>query len=184
MVRFSWVWTMTPSLINNFYAGGNDWRQDHKPPQEYIGNWQSKFCLTNVPNCNENLVNLFSGGTGDTYSTWGGQADNGSENTIYAYNDDVTWLKGKHTLKFGGMFQITHYNGFGRQCEAGCVGFSYQETGVPGGPTRMPAATPSPRSCWAMRIAARSIRSGSLASSSTMWAGIFKTTGALPASWL
>ncbi|MGO9259127.1 MAG: carboxypeptidase-like regulatory domain-containing protein [Bryobacteraceae bacterium] len=133
VVRFSWVWTMTPSLINNFYAGGNDWRQDHKPPQEYIGNWQSKFCLTNVPNCNENLVNLFSGGTGDTYSTWGGQADNGSENTIYAYNDDVTWLKGKHTLKFGGMFQITHYNGFGRQCEAGCVGFSYQETGVPGG---------------------------------------------------
>lgn len=31
------------------------------------------------------------------------------------------------------MFQINHYNGFGRQCEAGCVGFSYQETGVPGG---------------------------------------------------
>lgn len=133
VVRFSWIWTMSPTLINNFYAGGNDWRQDHKPPQEYIGNWQSKFCMGNVPNCNENLVNLFSGGTGDTYSTWGGQADNGSENTVYAYNDDVTWLKGRHTLKFGGMFQINHYNGFGRQCEAGCSGFSYQETGVPGG---------------------------------------------------
>ena len=119
--------------MNHFYAGGNDWNQDHKPPQEYIGNWQSKFCLPNVPNCNENLVNLFSGGTGDTYSTWGGQADNGSENTVYAYNDDFTWIKGKHTFKFGGMYQLNHYNGFGRQCEAGCVGFSYQETGVPGG---------------------------------------------------
>ena len=96
--------------------------QDHKPPQEYIGNWQSKFCLGNVPNCNENLVNLFSGGTGDTYSTWGGQADNGSENTVYAYNDDFTWIHGKHTFKFGGMYQLNHYNGFGRQCEAGCVG--------------------------------------------------------------
>ena len=133
VVRFSWIWTMSPTLINNFYAGGNDWRQDHKPPQEYIGNWKSKFCMGNVPDCNENLVNLFSGGTGNTYSTWGGQADNGSENTVYAYNDDVTWLKGRHTFKFGGMFQINHYNGFGRQCEAGCVGFSYQETGVPGG---------------------------------------------------
>ena len=122
-----------PNKINYFYAGGNDWRQDHKPPQEYIGNWQSKFCLTNVPNCNENLVNLFSGGTGDNYSTWGGQADNGSENTVYAYNDDFTWIKGKHTFKFGGMYQLNHYNGFGRQCEAGCIGFSYQETGVPGG---------------------------------------------------
>lgn len=54
------------------------------------------------------------------------------ENTVYAYNDDFTWIRGHHTFKFGG-FQINHYNGFGRQCEAGCVGFSYQETGVPGG---------------------------------------------------
>lgn len=133
VVRFSWDWTFSPTKLNHFYAGGNNWVQDHKPPQEYIGNWQSKFCLGNVPNCNENLVNLFSGGTGDTYSTWGGQADNGSENTVYAYNDDFTWIHGKHTFKFGGMYQLNHYNGFGRQCEAGCVGFSYQETGVPGG---------------------------------------------------
>ncbi len=133
VLRFSWTWTLSPTKINYFYAGGNNWRQDHKPPQEYIGNWQSKFCLTNVPNCNENLVNLFSGGTGNNYSTWGGQADNGSENTVYAYNDDFTWIHGKHTIKFGGMYQLNHYNGFGRQCEAGCVGFSYQETGVPGG---------------------------------------------------
>jgi hypothetical protein len=131
VVRFSWDWTFSPTKINHFYAGGNDWNQDHKPPQEYIGNWQNKFCLGDVPNCNENLVNLFSGGTGDNYSTWGGQADNGSENTVYAYNDDFTWIHGKHTFKFGGMYQLNHYNGFGRQCEAGCVGFSYQNTGVP-----------------------------------------------------
>jgi hypothetical protein len=133
VIRFSWTWTLAPNKINYFFAGGNNWRQDHKPPQEYIGNWQSKFCLTNVPNCNENLVNLFSGGTGDNYSTWGGQADNGSENTVYSYNDDFTWIHGKHTFKMGGMYQLNHYNGFGRQCEAGCIGFSYQETGVPGG---------------------------------------------------
>ena len=108
-------------------------RQNHKPPQEYIGNWKSKFCLGNVPDCNENLVNLFSGGNGDTYTTWGGQANNGSENTVYSYNDDFTWIKGAHTFKFGRHVQINHYNGFGRQCEAGCVGFSYTETGVPGG---------------------------------------------------
>lgn len=132
VLRFSWTWTLSPTKINYFYAGGNNWRQDHKPPQEYIGNWQGKFCLTDVPNCNENLVNLFSGGTGDNYSTWGGQADNGSENTVYSYNDDFTWIHGKHTFKFGGMYQLNHYNGFGRQCEAGCIGFSYEETGAPG----------------------------------------------------
>jgi hypothetical protein len=133
VIRMSWDWTFSPTKLNHFYAGGNNWTQDHKPPQEYIGNWKSKFCLGNVPDCNENLVNLFSGGTGNTYSTWGGQADNGSENTVYSYNDDFTWIHGKHTFKFGGMYQLNHYNGFGRQCEAGCVGFSYQETGLPGG---------------------------------------------------
>jgi Carboxypeptidase regulatory-like domain/TonB dependent receptor len=131
VVRFSWDWTISPAKYNHFYAGGNNWRQDHKPLQEYAGKWQSKFCLGNVPNCDENLVNLFSGGLGNTYTTWGGPADNGSENTIYSYNDDFTWVKSTHTIKFGGAFQINHYNGFGRQCEAGCVGFSYTETGAP-----------------------------------------------------
>jgi len=112
----------------------NVWHQDLEPPQELSGtNWKSQYCLPNVPNCADNLVSLFSGGTGDTYSTWGAQADNGSDNNVYAYTDDFTWVKGNHTLKFGAIYQETIYNGFGRQCEAGCVGFSYQETGVPGG---------------------------------------------------
>ena len=131
VLRFSWDWTLSPTKFNHFYAGGNNWRQDHKPPQEYIGNWQNKFCLGNVPNCNENLVQLFYSGTGNPYTAWGGQADNGSENTVYSYNDDFTWIKGPHTFKVGGSFQINHYNGLGRQCEAGCVGFNYTETGLP-----------------------------------------------------
>jgi hypothetical protein len=135
VLRMSWDWTFGPSKLNHFYAGGNNWTQDHKPPQEYIGNWKSKFCLGNVPNCDENLVNLFQGGTGNTYSQWGGNADNGSENTVYSYNDDFTWIHGRHTFKFGGMYQLNHYNGFGRQCEAGCVGFSFEETGLPGSTT-------------------------------------------------
>ena len=65
-----------------------------------LGNWQSKFCLPNVPNCNANLVNLFyNTGATDPYSAWGGEADNGSENTVYSYNDDFTWIHGKHTLQ-------------------------------------------------------------------------------------
>ncbi|MDQ6705283.1 MAG: carboxypeptidase regulatory-like domain-containing protein, partial [Acidobacteriota bacterium] len=130
VLRFSWDWTLGPTQFNHFYSGGNNWRQNHNPPQEYIGNWKNKFCLGNVPDCNENLVNFdFSNG----YGSWGGRANNGSENTIYSYNDDFTWISGKHSYKFGGQFQISHYNGFGRQCISGCATFSYTETGVPGG---------------------------------------------------
>ena len=33
-----------------------------------------------------------------------------------SYSDTVTWVKGNHTIKFGGNLQVSHYNGFGRQC--------------------------------------------------------------------
>jgi hypothetical protein len=131
VVRFSWDWTLGSTKFNHFYAGGNNWRQNHNPPQEYIGNWKDKFCLPNVPDCNDNLVQLFYSGTGNPYTAWGGQANNGSENTVYSYNDDFTWIRGSHSWKFGGGLQINHYNGYGRQCEAGCVGFNFTQTGVP-----------------------------------------------------
>ena len=68
------------------------------------------------------------------YTTWGGSANNGSENTIYAFNNDLTWIKGKHTFKAGAMYQRNHYNGFGRQCIAGCATFTSKTTGFPGDP--------------------------------------------------
>jgi Carboxypeptidase regulatory-like domain len=138
--RFSWDHTFGASRFNHFYAGGNNWQQNHNPPQEYIGNWKDKFCLPNVPDCNENLVNFtFS----NSYGGWGGNANNGSENTIYGFNDDFAWVRGAHTFKFGGMYQLTHYNGFGRQCVSGCVGFSFTETGR-GGDTNFATAGGNP----------------------------------------
>lgn len=130
VLRFTWDWTLSPTKFNHFYAGGNNWRQDHKPPQEYTSGWKDKFCLGGVPDCNDNLVNFdFSNG----YGSWGGRADNGSENTVYSYNDDFTWIHRNHSFKFGGSYQLSHYNGLGRQCISGCVTWSYTETGVPGG---------------------------------------------------
>jgi hypothetical protein len=126
--RGSWDHTFTPTVINHFYGGGNNWKQAHNPYQALIGNWKDKVCLGNVPDCNQNLLNLaFSG-----YNSWGAPANNGSENLIIAFNDDLTFIKGKHTFKAGAMYQIGNYNGFGRQCVSGCANFSYQETGVPG----------------------------------------------------
>ena len=131
VVRFSWDWTFSPTKLNHFYAGGNNWRQNHDPPQATVKSgidWKDKVCLGNVPDCGQNLINFDFG----DLSSWGGRANNGSENTIYAYNDDFTWVKGSHTLKLGGQWQISHYNGFGRQCIAGCATFSYMNTGVAG----------------------------------------------------
>ena len=130
--RMSWDWTVSPTKLNHFYSGGNNWRENHDPPQATIKSgvdWKDKVCLGNVPDCAQNLLNLDFG----DITSWGGRANNGSENTIYSFNDDFTWVKGKHTLKIGAQHQRSHYNGFGRQCISGCAGFSYRNTGVPNG---------------------------------------------------
>lgn len=129
--RMSWDHNFGPTLLNHFYAGGNDWKENHDPIQATVKsgiNWKDKICLPNVPDCDQNLVNLrFS-----EYSDWGGPANNGSENAIYAFNNDTTWIKNSHSVKFGGMFQQGNYNGFGRQDVAGRANFSYIGTGRPG----------------------------------------------------
>jgi hypothetical protein len=129
--RFSWDHSFSPTFLNHFYSGGNDWKENHDPIQATIRSgidWKDKFCLPNAPNCAENLVMLNFGG----YGSWGGPANNGSENMIYAFNDDATWIHGNHAVKFGGMYQRSHYNGFGRQSVAGQASFATIGTSVPG----------------------------------------------------
>ena len=127
--RSTWDHNFSPTLLNQFRGGGNDWREVHNSIQELIGNWKDKFCIGNAPDCNYNLGRIRFD---ETYTSWGADSNNGSENLIYSFADDATMIRGKHTLKFGGMYQKGSYNGFGRQCVAGCANFSFLGTGVAG----------------------------------------------------
>ncbi len=147
VLRASYDHTFSPTVFNHFYAGGNNWRQSHDPIQA-TNNWKDKLCLGNVPDCNQNLANFtfsnnyfFQTGNGNE-NRIGGQANNGSENLVVAFNDDLSIIRGKHSYKVGGMYQITHYNGFGRQCVSGCANFSFKETGVPGGSDQTAGGNP------------------------------------------
>ncbi|MEO8595114.1 MAG: carboxypeptidase-like regulatory domain-containing protein [Candidatus Solibacter sp.] len=133
--RGTWDYSFSPSIFNHFYGGGNNWKEDHNPPQSTANSgihWKDKVCVLNMPDCDDNLVQ-FTFGNG--YSAWGGQANNGSENLIKMFADDVTIIKGRHTFKFGGQYLSTFYNGYGRQCIMGCIGYSSNQTArpLPGG---------------------------------------------------
>ncbi len=142
--RGSWDWNITPTIFNHFYGGGNNWKENHDPPQATILSgidWKSKFCAINVADCAQNLVNMnFSNG----YSQWGGRANNGSENFIKQFANDVTIIKGKHTIKFGGQAMYQFYNGFGRQCVSGCMTFDFKHTGRGQGDTNFTTAGGNP----------------------------------------
>jgi outer membrane receptor protein involved in Fe transport len=127
--RATWDHNFSPTFLNQFRGGGNDWREVHNSTQELIGNWKDKFCIGNAPDCDYNLGRIRFD---DTYTSWGADSNNGSENLVYSFADDATLIRGKHTLKFGGMYQKGSYNGFGRQCVAGCANFGFLGTGLPG----------------------------------------------------
>lgn len=130
--RGSWDYAFSPTVFNHFYGGGNNWKENHDPPQATVRsgiNWKDKVCITNVPDCDQNLVSFrFS----NNYSRWVGSANNGSENFIKMFADDLTMIRGKHTIKFGGQAIYQYYNGFGRQCISGCINFDFKHTGRPG----------------------------------------------------
>jgi hypothetical protein len=128
--RASWTHTFSPTVLNYAYIGANVWKQFAEPYQEIQGNWQSKFCYPNVPNCNLNLPNLGFGGDG--YSAWGSGSDSGSNQPVYSYNDNLTWIHGRHTFKFGGTYQRNSYDGLGDSGAAGTIDFATGETSVPG----------------------------------------------------
>jgi len=138
--RLSYDYTLSPTLLNRFYGGGNIWRQNHGSYTTYSGapqadgiptqstDWKSKgICIPNWPNCGfafpiENFSN---------FQSWGVGAPNGSDNLVVELRDDMTKVHGGHTFKWGYYYNNTHYNGFGLTYTAGYSTFSYLNTAVP-----------------------------------------------------
>jgi len=129
--RFSWDYAINPRWLNRFYAGGNQMTEDHNAStvNKVSGiDWKDQICLKNVPDCNNNILNVYFNGE---FTDWGGVSNGGSENTTYAFNDDMTYVSGKHTFKFGYLYERTHYNGYGFQEIMGRTNFDRLSTSIP-----------------------------------------------------
>ena len=140
--RISYDYTLTPTLLNRFYAGGNNWEQNHgsfatwsdAPQAQGIPttatNWKDKgICIPNYPACGDDFPQINF--TNSEFTNWGVAAPNGSDNIVVEFHDDVTKMIASHALKFGYYYNNTHYDGFGLQNIAGNVTFQALNTGVP-----------------------------------------------------
>ena len=139
--RISYDYTLTPTLLNRFYAGGNNWEQNHASAgttnsatqawglQTSSINWKQKgICIPGYPNCNADFPVI---SFGSDFTSWGVAAPNGSDNIVVEFHDDMTKTRGSHTLKWGYFYNNTHYNGFGEQNIAGNATFSDLGTSIP-----------------------------------------------------
>ena len=128
--RVTYDWTISPRLLNHFSVGGNKFVKNSYSPN--VGqNWKSKICIPNVVDCNVNLPNI----TFSEFTGWGSTAYNGTEQPMWSIKDDLSFIRGSHTMKFGYAFESPHAAGFGQQNISGNAGFSFAETAVPGSTT-------------------------------------------------
>lgn len=127
LYRLSYDWTISPQMFNHFSVGGNKFSKNSYSPNSGQ-NWKSKVCIPNAVDCNVNFPNIsFTEFTG-----WGSTAYNGTEQPSWSLKNDLSYIHGAHSLKYGYAFESQRANGFGQQNIAGQATFSFLETAVPG----------------------------------------------------
>jgi hypothetical protein len=125
--RVNYDWTISARMFNHFSLGFNTFNKDAFSTN--VGkNWKGKVCIINAVDCNVNLGNV----SFTEFSSWGGAADNGTEQPRHAWRDDFSYIRGSHAMKFGFTYDHQEANGFGQQNIAGQATFSFLETAVPG----------------------------------------------------
>jgi len=130
--RMSYDWTVSPRILNTFSIGGNQFVKESYstsagPDPVNGGGWKDKLCMKNVVNCNVGFpIISFS-----EFQTWGGSGYNGTLQPMWALKDDLSYMRGNHSLKFGYTYQSQRAAGIGQQQISGAAGFSFLGTSVP-----------------------------------------------------
>ena len=121
-------WNVSPTILNHVSFGFNDWGQVRRAGDpSYNQGWSPKLGIKNsaLPDL------LFPQFAFDGYSTWGRAEYGGSFNKTGAFTNDLNWVKGAHSLKFGFQFQEDHYNGYGSHTASGSFNFARTSTSTP-----------------------------------------------------
>src|SRR5579871_713808 len=110
MIRLGYDWTITPSLLNHFAGGYNNFDNLHQPAS-YGKDWPSKLGLTGVENLTFPLVQFNVGTTaqGSALTAIGNNSYGDSPNGSYIFSNDTTWIHGGHAIRWGAEVRKYYY---------------------------------------------------------------------------
>ena len=143
LLRVSEDWTINDHTINHFAIGYNRFGNNNGQPAADPSNWvPSALGITGLTDIDVPRINMASGQAPPSghpgyrkanllsyFGTWGFHGFNANES--YIYSDTLSYVRGKHSFKFGGEYRRYRMNdrwggGYG-------FNFSYLETSLPGG---------------------------------------------------
>jgi Carboxypeptidase regulatory-like domain len=126
--RFSDNYVFTPSLVNQFLFGFSR-RYRGELSNSIGGNYPSKIGLTGVQDTTFPCVKF----TGTPYEgLLNNCGDSQFADNVYQLNDAVSWVKGKHNMKFGGEVRMLQFNVRRLTQSSGEFDFNAQETSLNG----------------------------------------------------
>jgi Carboxypeptidase regulatory-like domain/TonB dependent receptor len=126
--RFSDNYIFTPSLVNQFLFGFS--RRFRGEVSNGLGQgWPAKIGLTGVQNTTFPCIKF----TGTPYEgLLNNCGDSQFADNVYQLNDSVSWVKGKHNMKFGGEVRMLQFNVRRLTQSSGEFDFNAAETSLNG----------------------------------------------------
>jgi hypothetical protein len=104
--RMAYDFTLTPSILNHFLAGFS--RRFRGEYSNGIGmDYPSKLGLSGVQNTTFPCVKFHGTAYDSVLNNCG---DSAFADNVYEIADSVSWIKGKHTFKFGGEARLLQFN--------------------------------------------------------------------------
>jgi len=129
VVRLNYDHTFKPTLLNHFAIGYLDLLTElYNSSDPYVADVPQVQGV--YDHKHESAINF-----GDGYSSYGGNADLISTRPTWIVNDMATWVKGNHTLEFGGEYRNLAYPTQTTQNGSGTFNFTPLNTGLLGYPT-------------------------------------------------
>jgi hypothetical protein len=124
--RVAHDWTISANMVNHFSYAKNSFVKNSFSTN-VDQNWKDKVCIKNVVDCNQNFPTI----NFTEFSTWGAASYNGTRQPGWGLKDDLSYIRGAHTFKFGFQHQNQNADGFGQQDIAGRADFNFLSTSVP-----------------------------------------------------
>jgi hypothetical protein len=129
-VRLSDDYLLTPSIENHITLGFNRWGSGSESLYGVAGGWPAKLGYTGVP-WSDGAIPIINGFDG--VGQFGGNGGNPSidDQNNFDVNENLSWVKGKHTLKFGMEFLREGSNSISTGRSSGYLFTANKLTGLP-----------------------------------------------------